>query len=144
MKAPDFSLPRIEMPRLGLVAFRRRIIVRAVFLLLAVATLALAVLLLQDEKERSVRNYDASLGKTLAEVAARLRHPAGQLALLNPGRAQPEAPLRPLLLPYAALDFDDQSKASQAVETAGCSVQYPDGSSICVGIGNNPYAGGFI
>jgi two-component system OmpR family sensor kinase len=118
--------------------------VRAVFLLLAVATLALAVELLQEEKERSVRNYDASLGKTLAEVSARLRHPAGQLALLNPGRAQPEAPLRPLLLPYAALDFDDQSKASQAVETAGCSVQYPDGSSICVGIGNNPYAGGFI
>jgi two-component system OmpR family sensor kinase len=132
------------MPRLGVVAFRRRIIVRAVFLLLAVATLALAVELLQEEKERSVRNYDASLGKTLAEVSARLRHPAGQLALLNPGRAQPEAPLRPLLLPYAALDFDDQSKASQAVETAGCSVQYPDGSSICVGIGNNPYAGGFI
>lgn len=144
MKVPDISLPRIEMPRLGLVAFRRRIIVRAVFLLLAVATLALAVELLQEEKERSVRNYDASLGKTLAEVSARLRHPAGQLALLNPGRAQPEAPLRPLLLPYAALDFDDQSKASQAVETAGCSVQYPDGSSICVGIGNNPYAGGFI
>jgi two-component system OmpR family sensor kinase len=144
MKVPDISLPRIEMPRLGLVAFRRRIIVRAVFLLLAVATLALAVELLQEEKERSVRNYDASLGKTLAEVSARLRHPAGQLALLNPGRAQPQAPLRPLLLPYAALDFDDQSKASQAVETAGCSVQYPDGSSICVGIGNNPYAGGFI
>ena len=44
----------------------------------------------------------------------------------------------------SALDFDDQSKASQAVETAGCSVQYPDGSSICVAIGNNPYAGGFI
>lgn len=144
MKVPDLSLPRIEMPRLGLVAFRRRIIVRGVFLLLAVATLALAVLLLKEEKERSLRNYESSLGKTLAEVAARLRHPAGQLALLNPGRTEHQTPLRPLLLPYAALDFDDQSKASQAVETAGCSVQYPDGSSICVAVGNNPYAGGFI
>jgi two-component system OmpR family sensor kinase len=38
MKVPDLSLPRIEMPRLGLVAFRRRIIVRGVFLLLAAAT----------------------------------------------------------------------------------------------------------
>ena len=141
---PEISLPRIEMPRLGLVAFRRRIIVRAVFLLLATATLALAVVLLKEEKERSLRNYDASLGKTLAEVAARLRHPAGQLALLNPGRSQEQTPLRPLLLPYGALDFDDQFKAQQAVETAGCSVQYPDGSSICVAIGNNPYAGGFI
>jgi signal transduction histidine kinase len=144
MKVPDISLPRLEMPRLGLVAFRRRIIVRAVFLLLAVATLALAVVLLQDEKERSVRNYESSLGKTLAEVSARLRHPAGQMALLNPGRTEQQTPLRPLLLPYAALDFDDQIKAQQAVETAGCSVQYPDGSSICVAIGNNPYAGGFI
>ena len=140
----EISLPRIEMPRLGLVAFRRRIIVRAVFLLLATATLALAVVLLKEEKERSLRNYDASLGKTLAEVSARLRHPAGQLALLNPGRSQEQTPLRPLLLPYGALDFDDQFKAQQAVETAGCSVQYPDGSSICVAIGNNPYAGGFI
>ena len=144
MKVPELSLPRIEMPRLGLLAFRRRIIVRAVFLLLAVATLALAVVLLQEEKERSLRTYQSSLGKTLAEVAARLRHPAGQLALLNPGRGQQETPLRPLLLPYGALDFDDQAKAQQAVETAGCSVQYPDGSSICVAIGNNPYAGGFI
>jgi signal transduction histidine kinase len=143
VKVPDL-LPRIEMPRLGLVAFRRRIIVRLVFLLLAVATLALAGVLLKEEKERSLRNYDASLGKTLAEVSARLRHPAGQLALLNPGRSQAQVPLRPLLLPYGALDFDDQSKAQQAVETAGCSVQYPDGSSICVAIGNTPYAGGFI
>ncbi len=132
------------MPRLGLVAFRRRLIVRGVFLLLVVATLALAVVLLKEEKERSLANYERSLGKTLAEVSARLRHPAGQLALLNPGRSQPETPLRPLLLPYGALDFDDQVKAQQAVETAGCSVQYPDGSSICVAIGNNPYAGGFI
>ena len=49
-----------------------------------------------------------------------------------------------MLLPYGALDFDDQYKAQQAVETAGCNVQYPDGSAICVAVGNNAYAGGFI
>ncbi len=27
---------------------------------------------------------------------------------------------------------------------AGCAVQYPDGSAVCVAVGNNPYAGGFI
>ena len=27
---------------------------------------------------------------------------------------------------------------------AGCAVQYPDQSSVCVAVGNNPYAGGFI
>jgi two-component system OmpR family sensor kinase len=112
MKVPALSLPRLEMPRLGLAAFRRRLIVRGVFLLLIVATLTLAVVLLKEEKERSLGNYQASLAKTQAEVVARLRHPAGQLALLNPGRAQPQVPLRPLLLPYAALDFDDQGKAS--------------------------------
>ncbi len=83
---------------------------------------------------------------------ARLRHPAGLLALLNPrapggmdsATAGNATPLRPLVLPYAALDFDDQNKAQQAIEMAGCSVRYPDGGSICVAIGSNPYSGGFL
>jgi signal transduction histidine kinase len=76
---------------------------------------------------------------------ARLRHPSGQLALLNAHiQGQGATPLSPLLLPYAAIDFDDQNKAQQAVEMAGCAVQYPDGASACAAIGNNPYAGGFI
>ncbi|HSV50651.1 MAG TPA: HAMP domain-containing sensor histidine kinase [Burkholderiaceae bacterium] len=137
-------LPRLEMPRLGLASFRRRILVRGVFVLLVLATLALAVVLLKEEKERSYRNYAQGFRKTQAEVAARLRHPAGQLALLNPARSPQATPLRPLLLPYSALDFDDQYKAQQAVEIAGCNVQYPGGGAICVAVGNNPYAGGFI
>ena len=144
MKLPAISMPRLEVPRLGLASFGRRILVRGVFLLLALATLALAVVLLQEEKERSYRNYAQGFRKTQAEIAARLRHPAGQLALLNPQRSAQTVPLRPLLLPFSALDFDDQYKAQQAVETAGCSVTYPDGASLCVAIGTNPYAGGFI
>jgi two-component system OmpR family sensor kinase len=144
MKLPELGLSRLEVPRLGLASFRRRILIRGVFLLLALATLALAVVLLQDEKERSYLAYQQGFRKTQAEVMARLRHPAGLLALLNPAVAGEVTPLRPLLLPYAALDFDDQNKAQQAVEMAGCSVRYPDGSSLCVAIGNNPYAGGFI
>src|SRR6185295_16305273 len=70
--------------------------------------------------------------------------PSGQLALLNASRAGALTPLKPLVLPYSAIDFDDQNKAQQAVEMAGCSVQYANGSSACVAIGNNPYAGGFI
>ena len=53
MKLPELGLPGLEVPRLGLASFRRRILFRAVFLLLAIATLALAVVLLQDEKQRS-------------------------------------------------------------------------------------------
>lgn len=133
------------LPRLGLASFRRRILFRGVFLLLAVATLALALVLLKEEKERSYQNYRQGFGRTQAEVLARLRHPAGLLALINPGvRGEDVTPLRPLMLPYGALDFDDQDKAQQAVEMAGCSVRYPDDSSLCVAIGNNPYAGGFI
>ena len=149
MKAPApprAAAPHLGLaPRLGLASFRRRLLFRGVFLLLALATLALALALLSGEKQRSYENSRAGLRKTQAEVMARLRHPAGQLALLNPsaqGRAA--VPLRPLLLPYSALDFDDQNKVQQAVEMAGCSVQYPDGSSLCVAIGSNPYAGGFI
>lgn len=145
MKLPLPDLPDLlEVPRLGLASFRRRILIRAVFLLLAVATLALAVVLLQDEKERSFRNYQQGFRKTQADVMARLRQPAGQLALLNPGATAEMPPLRPVVLPYPTLDFDDPGKALQAVEAAGCSVIYPDDSALCVGVGSNPYAGGFL
>jgi signal transduction histidine kinase len=138
-------MPKLVVPRLGLASFRRRIFFRGVFVLLVVATLTLALALLKEEKERSYQSYAQSFARTQAEIVARLRHPAGQLALLNPSRRSEHAtPLRPFLLPYAAIDFDDQNKAQNAVEMAGCSVQYPDGSSVCVAIGNNPYAGGFI
>jgi signal transduction histidine kinase len=127
------------------VPFGLRIFFRLAFFLLAAATLGLALSVLIEEKQRSYRGYEASLKKSHAQVMARLRHPAGQLALLNPGVLErPVTPLRPVVLPFAALDFDDKNKAQQAIETAGCLVQYPDASSLCVAIGNNPYAGGFI
>lgn len=138
------ALPRLERPRLGLAAFRRRLLLRGVFLLLALATLALAVVLLQDEKERRYRDYQQGFRKTQDALMAQLRHPAGLLALMNPQAQGAVTPLRPLVLPYAALDFDDQNKAQQAVEMAGCSVRWPDGSTLCAAIGNNAYAGGFI
>lgn len=127
-----------------LASFARRILFRGVFLLLAIATVAFALVLLKEEKERSWRDYREGFRKTQAEVLARLRHPAGLLALLNPGMSEQATPLHPVLLPYAALDFDDQNKAQQAVELAGCSVRYPDGGSVCAAVGSNPYTGGFI
>jgi two-component system OmpR family sensor kinase len=145
MKLPPFGLPSLAVPRLGLASFRRRIIFRGAFLLLVLATLALAVVLLKEEKQRSYVDYQQSVRKTQAEIVAKLRHPAGQLALLNPSsRVGAVTPLRPIVLPYSALDFDDQNKSQQAVEMAGCSVRYRDGSSVCVAIGSNPYSGGFI
>lgn len=138
------ALARLEVPRLGLASFRRRILIRGVFLLLALATLALAVVLLRDEKERSYRNYQQGFRRTQAELMTRLRQPAGLLALLNPQADGPVTPLRPLVLPYPSLDFDDPVRAQQAVETAACSVLYPDDSTLCAGIGSNAYAGGFL
>ncbi|TAG27860.1 MAG: sensor histidine kinase [Burkholderiales bacterium] len=134
------------MPRLGLAFFRRRLFFRAVFVLLIAATLGLALAVLQDEKERSYQSYQASFKKTQSEILARLRHPAGQLALLNPqhNSADTGSGLVPLLLPFGALDFDDPFKAQQAIESAGCAVQLQGGSSVCAAIGNNPYAGGFV
>lgn len=123
------------------VPLRLRLLFRASFALLAAATLALALTVLQDERQRGQAHYAETLKRTLAQAAARLRHPTGQLALLNPGA---DAVLQPLVLPYSALDFDDRAKAQQAVEMAGCAMQYPDGSSLCVAVGHNPYAGGFL
>lgn len=135
----------LAVPRLGFAAFRLRLLFRGAFLLLVAATLALATVLLAGEKTRSYENYRRGFAKTQAEIAARLRHPAGQLALLNPSIAGANVtPLRPLLLPFGAIDFDDQNKAQQAVEIAGCSVRYADGSALCAAVGSNPYAGGFL
>lgn len=132
-------VPRLRIP------LRLRFFFRGAFVLLIAATLALALSVLQDEKERSHRVYADSLAKSGAQIAARLRHPTGQLALLNPALVdRPPTPVRPLVLPFAALDFDDRAKAQQAVEMAGCAVQYADGATLCVAVGNKAYGGGFV
>ncbi|WP_395005948.1 sensor histidine kinase [Undibacterium sp.] len=127
--------------------YRLRILFRGVFLLLALATLGLALSVLQQEKQLSYNNYQVNFNKTRNQIAATLRHPAGQLALLNPRDSlnlNQANGLHPLLLPFSALDFDDQSKVQQAIAMSGCLVQYGEHGSLCVGIGNNPWAGGFI
>lgn len=128
-----------------LASFRLRVLFRTAFLALALAVVAMAITVLQEEKQRSYDNYRASLGKTKEQIVARLHHPAGQLALLNPRRdARAASTGQPVVLPYAAIDFDDQNKVRNAIEMAGCLVQYPQSGSLCVAIGNNPWAGGFI
>lgn len=148
MKLPEValpSLPALAVPRLGLAAFRRRLVLRAVFLALATAPLLLAGVLLGDEKQRLHERYEQGFRGTLSELTARLRQGPGQLALLNPGytlaQAQQAAPLR---LPFGALDFDDRHKAAQAVELAACAMRYADGATLCSAVGGNPYAGGFV
>jgi two-component system, OmpR family, sensor kinase len=132
-------VPRLRIP------LRLRFFFRGAFVLLIAATLALALSVLQDEKERSHRVYAASLAQSAAQIAARLRHPTGQLALLNPGLVdRAPTPVRPVVLPFAALDFDDRTKALQAVEMAGCAVQYADGATLCTAVGNKAYGGGFV
>ena len=131
----------------GLAFFRLRLFFRGVFLLLAVATVAIALSVLQDEKELSHRSYREGFAKTMGQVAAQLRHPAGQLALLNPpapAASGPSAAVHPLVLPFSALDFDDHNKVEQAVEMAGCTRQYPGDAALCVALGSNPWAGGFV
>ncbi|RTL42195.1 MAG: HAMP domain-containing histidine kinase [Burkholderiales bacterium] len=133
------------MPRLGLAAFRNRIVFHLVFIALALATLALAVALLNEERQRNAQRYEQTFAKSLAEIVAQLRHPSGQLALMNPEPSQVDAGwVAPLVLPFGAIDFDDATKAQRAVEMAGCSLQYPGGASLCAAVGSNAYAGGFV
>ncbi|MCU6502572.1 HAMP domain-containing histidine kinase [Rugamonas sp. A1-17] len=130
--------------RLSLVPYRLRLLLRAAFVFLMAATVGLALSVLQQEKQLSYKNYQGSFQKTRVQVAATLRHPTGQLALLNPQPATAGKALHPLLLPFAALDFDDLQKVQQAVAMSGCLAQYGNNGSLCIGIGNNPWAGGFI
>lgn len=134
----------MALRRRWIVPYRLRILLRAAFLLLALATLGLAVSVLQQEKQLSYANYQASFRKTGEQISATLRHPAGQLALLNPSAGAVAPGLRPLLLPFPALDFDDQQKVQQAVAMSGCLRQFGPSASLCAAIGNNPWAGGFI
>ena len=128
-----------------LASYRLRILFRSAFLLLALAVVAMAVTVLQGEKQLSYDNYQASFAKTKEQIVARLRHPAGQLALLNPLRgAGPVTPLRPVILPFSAIDFDDQNKVRHTVEMADCLVRYRNYGSLCVAIGNHPLAGGYL
>lgn len=127
-----------------LARYRLRLVFRGAFLLLAFSTLALATSLLQQEKQLSYNNYQTNFKKTQQQISATLRHPTGQMALLNPPSTTKSAQLHPLLLPFSALDFDDQNKVQQAIAMSGCLRQYGDNGSLCVGIGNNPWAGGYI
>lgn len=127
-----------------LASFRLRLLFRGAFLLLVVAVAAMAVAVLQGEKQRSHDSYRAGFLKTKEQIVARLRHPAGQLALLNPRWDGMDAGTVPVLLPFAAIDFDDQAKVQNAVEMAGCLVRYQGGGSLCVAIGNSAWAGGFV
>jgi signal transduction histidine kinase len=128
-----------------LASFRLRILFRSAFLVLIFAVMALAVAVLQGEKQRAWRNYQSVLAKTKEQIVTRLRHPSGQLALMNPERrANDTGVIHPVLLPFSAIDFDDRNKAWNAVEMADCLVRYPRLGSLCVGIGNNPWVGGFI
>jgi len=129
--------------RFSLVPYRLRLLLRAAFVFLMASTAGLALSVLQQEKQLSYRSYQTSFQKTRVQVGATLRHPSGQLALLNPSAAN-DGTLHPLLLPFAALDFDDLQKVQQAVTMSGCLAQYGNQGSLCAAIGNNPWAGGFI
>lgn len=145
MKLGRVDLPLPDVPRLGVAAFRNRIVFHLVFVGLALATLALALALLNEERQRNAQRYEQTFAKSLAEIVAQLRHPSGQLALLNPEPAQVDAGwVAPLVLPFGAIDFDDATKARRAVEMAGCALQYPGGASLCAAVGSNAYAGGFV
>jgi signal transduction histidine kinase len=130
--------------RFSIIPYRARLLLRATFVFLMAATVGLALSVLQQEKQLSYKNYEGNFQKTRVQVAATLRHPTGQLALLNPQPMASGGALHPLLLPFAALDFDDLQKVQQAVAMSGCLAQYGNSGSLCVGIGNNPWAGGFI
>ncbi|TDM09953.1 MAG: ATP-binding protein [Ideonella sp. MAG2] len=131
------------------IPLRLRVFFRGAFALLALATVGLALSVLLEEKIQGLQAYTQGFAKTLGQISARLRHPTGQLALLNPAMAPPPGVgLRPVVLPFSAIDFDDRTKVQQAVEMAGCGVRYalPGGqeAQLCVAIGSSPLAGGFI
>ena len=128
----------------SLAQYRLRLLFRGTFLLLAIATVALALSVLQQEKQVSYNNYQSGFKKTQQQIAATLRNPIGQLALINPPTEKKSSGLHPLLLPFGALDFDNKKRAQQQMTMSGCLVQYGSNGSLCVGVSNNAWMGGYI
>ena len=67
----------LRLPGRIRIPLRLRVFFRGVFLLLALATVALAVNVLQEEKQLSWQSYRDGFLKNQAQIAARLRHPTG-------------------------------------------------------------------
>ncbi|MFO1228479.1 ATP-binding protein [Roseateles sp.] len=126
------------MPRLPAAAFLRRTLLRLVFVGLLAGSALLVLQLLTEERQRLQREYEAGFLGRLHVMAERLRHPAGQLALLNLDHPAPDAQgAAPLRLPLGAIDFDDPSKAERAVELTAC-------GDPCLAVGQRASAGAFV
>ncbi len=90
---PPWGTSKVAKPHLlvrgwrfaGRVPLRLRVFFRGVFALLALAMVALALSVLQDEKQRSHRVYAEGLQRNQAQIAARLRHPTGRARPARPG-----------------------------------------------------------
>ncbi|MGY0193506.1 ATP-binding protein [Leptothrix sp. BB-4] len=139
------DLPTLNLPRLPAAAFLRRTLLRLVFVALLVGSAALVLQLLTDEKLRLQRAYEAGFRGQLDVVAERLRHPSGELVLLNLDRpSDDDRGSVPLRLPLGAIDFDDEAKAERAVEMVGCTLRLADGTEWCPGVGRRASAGAFV
>lgn len=135
----------LKLPRLPAAAFLRRTLLRLVFVALLGGSAALVLQLLTDEKLRLQRAYEAGFRGQLDVVAERLRHPSGELVLLNLDRPADDANGSvPLRLPLGAIDFDDAAKAGRAVEMSGCALRLADGAEWCPGVGRRASAGAFV
>jgi signal transduction histidine kinase len=129
---------RLSLPRLPVAAFLRRTLLRLVFLGLLAGSALLVLQLLTEERQRLQREYEAGFLGRLNVMAERLRHPAGQLAVLNLDHPAPDnAGAAPLRLPLGAIDFDDPSKAERAVELTAC-------GDPCLAVGQRASAGAFV
>ncbi|MEZ5702911.1 MAG: hypothetical protein R3E42_14670 [Burkholderiaceae bacterium] len=106
----------------------------------------LAVTLLTEENSAPAPATRPGFGRPCLPWPPQLRHPSGQLALINVEASPPSGDgLTPVVLPFSALDYSDPFKARQAVEMSSCAVQWPnDGGQLCVGVGNSAYAGAVV
>ena len=71
------ALPDVQALLPTRIPLRLRVFFRGVFVLLALATLALAGFVLREEKELGLRAYREGFAKTKEQIVARLRHPSG-------------------------------------------------------------------
>lgn len=123
--------------------YRLRLLVRGVFLVLALGSVALAVGTLLLLKERSYMHYQDRLKVRLDQFQHQLLHPIGQTTLLNQENLDLNPAGRPIKLQYGGFNTGNPRKAWDEATLSGCLVQYKEGT-LCVGVSYDAHAGAFF
>ena len=111
-----------------------RLIIRLTFLTLIAATLLISLIAIRESIKQFYIQYNQAFSMKKLIIINHLESEAGQLAIANPERFKSfdgKNYLRPVMIPYGAIQADDPKKINDMLEYLGCSIFLDSKNSIC-------------